>query len=223
LNTGNRPVTSQHKLLTTIAFKIKGSTVYGLEGNIFHAGTTVKWLRDEMKLIASYQETEILAQSLDSNEGMYLISSFTGLGAPHWTSTTGAAIIGLSLKTNRSHFARAALEGVCYQTREVLSCMREDSGMDLTLLRVDGGMAVNQWFLQFLADQCQLLVQKPKDVETTAKGAAVLAALGYGIYDSVETIKNAWNLECSFQPNRAIELVAKDYIGWQSALKSAKF
>ena len=220
LNTGNTPVISKHKLLTTVAYKIKGTTAYGLEGSIYHAGTTVKWLRDEMKLISSSSETETLAKSLETNEGVYLVSAFTGLGAPHWLSTSGAAIFGLSRATNRAHFARAALEGVCYQTREVLTCMREDSTLDLSLLRVDGGMAANQWFLQFLADQCQLLIQKPKDIETTARGAAILAALGYGVFDSLAALKNVWDVEQAFQPQRAMEQVDEEYKGWKKALES---
>jgi glycerol kinase len=219
LNTGCSPVTSQHRLLTTIAYKIKGVTAYGLEGSIYHAGTTVKWLRDEMNLINHAAETETLAQSLKSNDGVYLISSFTGLGAPHWVSTPGAVIVGLSQSSNRAHFARAALEGVCYQARDVLMCMREDSSLNLTLLRVDGGMAVNKWFLQFLADQCKLHIQKPKDIETTAKGAAMLAALGCGIFETTEAINNEWNKECEFQPQRSIEVVDRDYEGWKKALQ----
>ncbi|WP_298624362.1 glycerol kinase GlpK [uncultured Legionella sp.] len=222
LNTGSTPVLSQDKLLTTIAYKIKGKLAYGLEGSIYHAGTTVKWLRDEMKLISSSDETELLAQSLDSNEGVYLVSSFTGLGAPHWLSTSGAAVFGLSRATNRAHFARAALEGVCYQTREVLNCMREDSGLDLGLLRVDGGMAANQWFLQFLADQCQLTVQKPHDIETTAKGAAILAAIGSGVFTSVSELRTAWDVEREFQPQRAIDAIENDFKGWCSVLNRIK-
>ncbi len=218
LNTGATLVSSQHKLLTTVAYKIKEKVAYGLEGSIYHAGTTVKWLRDELKLISSADETEGLAQSLDSNEGVYFVSSFTGLGAPHWLSTSGATFLGLSRATKRAHFARAALEGVCYQTRDILSCMREDSQGDLALLRVDGGMAVNQWFLQFLSDQCHLLIEKPKDIETTAKGAAILAAIGYGVYDSLDALKNIWDSERSFRPIKAIEIVEKEYKGWKEAL-----
>lgn len=222
LNTGSTPVMSQHKLLTTIAYKIKDKTAYGLEGSIYHAGTTVKWLRDEMKLIANSAETESLAQGLEGNDGVYLVSSFTGMGAPHWLSTPGAAVIGISRSTNRAHFARAALEGVCYQTREVLHCMREDSQLDLTLLRVDGGMAVNQWFLQFLADQCQIKVQKPADIETTARGAAILAAIGSGVFDSLAALKKVWDIECEFQPQRSIQEIEHDYKGWKRALQMVK-
>ncbi|MGC1181587.1 glycerol kinase GlpK [Legionella sp.] len=221
LNTGAKAVLSHHKLLTTIAYKIKGKITYGLEGSIYHAGTTVRWLRDEMKLIATSGETESLAQSLDGNDGVYLVSAFTGLGAPHWLSTPGAIVTGLSLSTKRAHFARAALEGICYQTREIFACMREDSCLNLSLLRVDGGMAVNQWFLQFLADQCQLQVQKPKDIETTAKGAAILAALGSGVFNSLEELQTTtWGIEQKFQPTRTIEQVEADYCGWQQALRT---
>jgi glycerol kinase len=222
LNTGDKPVLSQHKLLTTIAYKIKERTVYGLEGSIYHAGTTVKWLRDEMKLISNSAETEPLAQSIESNNGVYLISSFTGLGAPHWLSTHGALISGISRSTTRAHFARAALEGVCYQTREILKCMREDSGSDLSLLRVDGGMAVNNWFLQFLADQCRLTVQKPNDIETTAKGAAVLAGIGFGVYNSFSALDSVWQLESELRPIRPTQETEHDYRGWVLALDRIK-
>ncbi len=222
LNTGDKPVFSQHKLLTTIAYKIKERTVYGLEGSIYHAGTTVKWLRDELKVIVSSAETETLAQSLSSNEGVYFVSSFTGLGAPHWLSTPGAIMVGLSRSSNKAHFARAALEGVCYQTREILECMREDSQIDLSILRVDGGMAANNWFLQFLADQCQVKIQKPKDIETTAKGAAVLAGIGYGVYSSFKELDSIWQSENEFISIRAKSEIEFDYQGWLVALNKIK-
>lgn len=222
LNTGSQTVMSGHKLLTTIAYKIKNQIAYGLEGSIYHAGTTVKWLRDEMKLISSSSETEILAQSLESNDGVYLVSSFTGLGSPHWLSVPGACIIGLSRSTSRAHFARAALEGVCYQTREILSCMREDTQSSVSLMRVDGGMAANLWFLQFLADQCQLTTQKPKDIETTARGAAILAALGVGLYDSLDSMHQIWDVERKFEPVRAPEQTEQAYRGWVRALDMVK-
>lgn len=222
LNTGNKPVLSQHKLLTTVAYKVQGQTVYGLEGSIYHAGTAVKWLRDSMKLISNADETETLASSLKGNEGVYLVSAFTGLGAPHWLSAPGATMVGLSLSSNRAHFARAVLEGICYQTREVCLCMREDSQLDLSVLRVDGGMAANRWFLQFLADQCQLQVQKPKDIETTAKGAAILAALGCGVFNSVDELHATLDVEQSFEPQRSLEQVELDYLGWKQALQKIK-
>lgn len=222
LNTGELPIISKHKLLTTIAYKIKNRVVYGLEGSIYHAGTTIKWLRDEMKLLRSSAESEELAKSLSANGGVYLISSFTGLGAPHWLSTTGAVITGLSRITNRAHFARAALEGVCYQTPDVLHCMREDSQIDLSTLRADGGMAGNNWFLQFMANQCQLAVERPADVETTAKGAAILAGLGSGVFISCEDIGALDPYETVFKVTETKEQVESDYQGWLSALEKLK-
>ncbi len=222
LNTGSKPVVSQHKLLTTIAYRIKGKTVYGLEGSLYQAGTTVKWLRDELQLFPLASDTEALAQGLDSNEGVYLVPSFTGLGAPHWLSTPGAAIIGLSRTTNRAHLARAALESVCYQTRDVLSCMREDSGMPLSLLRVDGGMAANQWFLQFMASLCGLTVQRPDNIETTALGAAMLAAIGCGAIDSLESLQEKWVYEKQFVAMGDVIQMEENYLGWLRALRMVK-
>jgi len=222
LNTGSKSVVSKHKLLTTIAYRIKGQTVYGLEGSIYQAGTTVKWLRDELKLFSASSETEALARSLDSNDGVYLVPSFTGLGAPHWHTKPGAAIVGLSLTSNRAHIARAALESVCYQTCDVLSCMREDSGIPHTILRVDGGMAANQWLLQFLASLCGLVVQCPRDIETTALGAAMLAAIGIGAIDSIQSLQKTWVFEKQFNPEGDNALIEADYQGWQRALKMVK-
>lgn len=218
LNTGDNLVKSKHKLLTSIAYTIKERTVYCLEGSIYHAGTAIKWLRDEMQLISNSAQTESLAKSLESNEGVYLVSSFSGLGAPHWLSSTGAAMFGLTQSTNKAHFARAALEAVCYQTRDILTCMREDSHSPLSLMRVDGGMAANAWFLQFLADQCQLTIEKPRDIETTARGAAVLAAIGYGLFDSLAALQAVWQLDKAYQPQRALQVVESDYQGWMKAL-----
>lgn len=212
MNTGTRPVLSTHHLLTTIAYQIKGQVNYGLEGSLYQAGTTVKWLRDEMKLIETSAETEFLAASLDSNDGVYLIPSFTGLGAPHWIALDGAMIVGLSRTSNRAHIARAALESVCYQTRDILACMREDSRLDLSVLRVDGGMSVNSWFLQFLATQCNLSVERPKDTETTAEGIAILAALSLGLVDSLDSLEKNWDAEKNFKPETCKTV---DYQGWQ--------
>lgn len=222
LNTGSKPVVSKHNLLTTIAYRIKEQTIYGLEGSLYQAGTTVKWLRDELKLFDRASDTESLAASLDSNEGVYLVPSFTGLGAPHWLSTPGAAIIGLSRTSNRAHIARAALESVCYQTRDVLTCMREDSEMPLSLLRVDGGMAANQWFLQFLASLCGVIVQLPHDIETTALGAAMLAAVGCGAIDSLEALQQNWAYEKQFVAEGDLAKIEKNYLGWQRALRMVR-
>ncbi|WP_347252431.1 glycerol kinase GlpK [Legionella sp.] len=221
MNTGTEPILSKHKLLTTIAYRIKEQTHYGLEGSLYQAGTTVKWLRDELKLIEAASDTEALAKSLSGNDGVYLVPSFTGLGAPHWITTPGAMIVGLTRTSNRSHFARAALESVCYQTREIIACMRESSTMDLLLLRVDGGMAANGWFLQFLSSQCKLIVQRPQDIETTAQGAALLAAIGCGLIRSLDTLQETWICEQEFLPE-INEQVEYDFLGWQRALRMVK-
>jgi glycerol kinase len=218
LNTGDEPVLSKHKLLTTIAYRTKGKVSYGLEGSLYQAGTTVKWLRDEMKLIRTSAETESLARSLSSNGGVYLIPSFTGLGAPHWLSTEGALIVGLSRKSSPAHFARAALESVVYQTRDVLEAMLDDSGMDLTVLRVDGGMSENNWFLQYLASQTNLVVQRPTDIETTALGAALLAGVGCSVFGSLDELGESWSFETEFLPEGDRALFDNDYDGWLKAL-----
>jgi glycerol kinase len=222
MNTGTTAVFSNHNLLTTIAYQADSQIVYGLEGSIYHAGTTVKWLRDEMKIIATSAETETLAKGLADNAGVYLVSSFTGLGAPHWISSPGATIIGLSQQSNRAHLARAALEGVCYQTREVLDAMREDSGINNFVLRVDGGMSVNNWFLQFLSSQCNLLVQRPADVETTAKGAALLAALGCGEISSLQSADVSWESEKDLVPEKKETQRELEFQGWLRAVRMLK-
>ena len=219
LNTGSKPVHSKHHLLTTIAYQIQGKTAYGLEGSIYHAGTTVKWLRDELGLFTSSSDTETMARSLDSNDGVYLVPAFTGLGSPHWLSKPGAAIIGLSRTSHRAHFARAALESVCYQTRDILDCMHEDSCRPIGLLRVDGGMAANAWLLQFLASLCGLVVQRPYNIETTALGAAMLAAIGSGVDISLDELQKRWVCEQQFKPMSRRE---EDYKGWQRALHMVK-
>lgn len=221
MNTGEKAIVSNHRLLTTIAYQIKGKIVYGLEGSIYQAGTTIKWLRDELKMLETSAESEILAKSLASNEGVYLVPSFTGLGAPHWLNSAGALMVGLKRTTNRAHFARAALESVCYQTKEVLDCMKEDSKIRIPFLRVDGGMAENKWFLQYLASVCKIQVEKPSDVETTAMGAAMLAALGSGFIDSTTTLAKLWQSEKKFEPSKDKQF-DKDYKGWVNALRLLK-
>lgn len=218
MNTGEKAIDDSNHLLATIAYKIGGKTAYGLEGSIYHAGTTIKWLRDEMALIKSAEESEDLAASLSSNEGVYLISSFTGLGAPHWISSPGSAIVGISQSSRRAHFVRAALEGVCYQVRDVMDCMTVDSGIVPDVLRVDGGMAANNWMLQFLSNQCNLTVQRPVNIETTAYGACVLAALGIGYYENTDQLQQKWQCQREYKRNESLEVSDKNYTGWRQAL-----
>lgn len=219
LNTGQKPVISKHKLLTTIAYRVQGKTIYGLEGSLYQAGTIIKWLRDEMKLFTEARDSEKLAQSLENNDGVYLVPSFTGLGAPHWLNISGAMIVGLSRHSTPAHFARAALESVCYQTRDVLDCMREDSLMNISVIRVDGGMAVNRWFLQYLSSQCGITVERPMNIETTALGAAIVAAIGCNEMGSLDVVKKNWKLSEQFIPASTQMTMNADYDGWQEALR----
>ncbi|WP_131783423.1 glycerol kinase GlpK [Legionella gresilensis] len=217
MNTGLQPIHSTN-LITTVAYKIKDQLAYGLEGSLYHAGTIIKWLRDEMKLLSSATESELLASSLKDNEGVYLVPSFTGLGAPYWLSSAGALVVGLTRTSSRAHFARAALESVCYQTRQVLQCMEDDSKIKTAILRVDGGMTINRWLLQFLATQCQLTVQRPKDIETTAQGAALIAALGCGELGSIAEIKQSWQCEDEYLPEDHYQQIERNFKGWLKAI-----
>lgn len=222
LNTGLKPVFSTHRLLSTIAYRIQGETIYGLEGSLYQAGTSVKWLRDEMLLIKNVNDTDRLARSLKSNEGVYFIPSFTGLGAPHWLTTHGAALVGLSQKSNAAHIARAVLESVCYQTLDVLTCMQEDYGSELSLLRVDGGMANNAWLLEYLSSQCNLIVQRPKNIETTAMGVAMLASIGCGEVTSLSAVAKLWRAEHEYHPVGNKDVMNTAYQGWINALRAIK-
>ncbi|MGQ3891399.1 glycerol kinase GlpK [Legionella sp. CNM-4043-24] len=222
MNTGSQPVLSKNGLLTTIACQVQNEVTYGLEGSLYHAGSTIKWLRDTMKLLSSAAETESMAVSLPSNEGVYFVPSFTGLGAPYWLENTGAMIMGLSRQSSPAHFARAALESVCYQTRDVLRCMKEDSNIQTPSLRVDGGMTSNHWMLQFLATQCQLTVQKPFNIETTGLGAAMLAALGCGEISSLKGADFGWQCDKELNPIPDEGRRDKDYEGWVKALRMLK-
>lgn len=219
LNTGKQAVQSKHQLLTTIAYRLNGLTTYGLEGSIFSAGVTIKWLRDQLKLIQTAAETEQLAQQIPNTEGVYFVPAFTGLGAPYWNPHARAALLGITRNTNISHIARAALESVAYQTRDLFSAMHADSKMKLTHLRVDGGMAANHWLLQFLADMLDIPVQRPTCIETSALGAAFLAGLQIGFYSSLEDIEKLWQIQLEFQPKMQTKQREQLYAGWQRAVQ----
>lgn len=223
LNTGKKRVESKTRLLTTIAYAFNGEATYCLEGSIFNAGTTVKWLRDELQLIDSAAETETLAASLDDNGGVYMVPAFTGLGAPYWESNVRAMILGMERSTNKAHLARAVLESVVYQTKDVLKCMEQDSDIKADILRVDGGMVVNNWFLQFLADSCQTRIQRPRQVETTAVGAALLAAVGCGYCSGISELSQSfWSLDQQFVPMMSEASSQYYYDGWLSAVERAR-
>ena len=217
LNTGETCVASQHRLLSTVAYRLKGQTTYALEGSIFVAGAAVQWLRDAVHLIKSAGETEALARSLPDSQGVYLVPAFTGLGAPYWDPQARGAIFGLTRDTGLAHIVRAALESVAYQTRDLLDAMAADS-LAPTELRVDGGMVVNDWLTQFLADTLQVPVVRPQVTETTALGAAFLAGLGAGIYSSLEELTALWAQERRFVPQMAAAEAARLQAGWSGAV-----
>ena len=200
LNTGSEALASRHRLLTTIAYRIQGEVTYALEGSIFMAGASVQWLRDELGLVDSANETATLAAGLDSNEGVYLVPAFTGLGAPHWNPYARGTLLGMTRATTPAHIARATLEAVCYQSAELLGAMAEDSGQSPALLRIDGGMACNDWLAQFLADISNTPVERPVLLETTALGAARLAGLQSGVFSSLDELSDVWRGERTFTP-----------------------
>lgn len=199
MNAGETMPSPADGLLATVAWRLGGRTTYAVEGAIFNAGTAIKWLRDELKLIAAAHESEMLAKSLPGNRGVYFVPAFTGLGAPHWDPEARGAIFGLQRDTGRAEIVRAALESACYQTRDLVDAMRgrNDGGH---VLRVDGGMVQNDWMLQFLADILGAPVERPRVPETTALGAAFLAGLGAGLYGSLDDVAAAWQRDRRFDP-----------------------
>ncbi len=223
LNTGAEAVASQNRLLTTVAYQLAGERTYALEGSIFNAGSTVQWLRDGLKVIAHASETEALAAGLSDNRGVYLVPAFTGLGAPHWDPAARGLIAGLTRDAGPAELARASLESVGYQTRDLLQAMAADlaesgRGAD-TVLRADGGMIANQWLMQFLADMAGVPVDAPEVAETTALGAAYLAGLGAGLYDGLEDIAKRWRRARRFMPAISAEMRERLYDGWRQALQ----
>ncbi len=200
INTGEQIINSENRLLTTINYRINSQTSYALEGSIFMAGAAVQWLRDGIKIIESAKQTETLVQSLETNNGVYLVPAFTGLGAPYWNPNARAAIFGMTRDTSRAEFVRAALESVCYQTHDLVQAMQQD-GTSLNSIRVDGGMVANDWVCQFLADIIDIPVERPSIIETTALGAAYLAALKLGVFSSLDEIAQHWKCDKTFTPS----------------------
>lgn len=192
MNLGADAITSQNRLLTTVAYRIDGRTTYALEGAIFVAGAAVQWLRDQLGIIRQAAETEDLARSLDSNRGVYLVPAFTGLGAPYWEPDARGTLTGLTRNAGRAEIARAALEAVCYQTRDLFEAMAEDAGERPATLRVDGGMTVNNWLLQALADIVDVPVERASVTESSALGAARLAGLRLGIFRDLDDLSSHW-------------------------------
>jgi glycerol kinase len=222
LNTGTEAVPSQNQLVTTIALQIGDRVEYALEGSIFVAGAVVQWLRDGLKIIRSAPEIEELARSVEDNGGVYLVPAFTGLGAPHWDQYARGSISGLTRGATAGHLARAALEGIAYQVADVLRAMEADSGIPASELRVDGGAAGNDLLMQFQADILGVPVVRPQTLETTALGAAYLAGLAVGYWESVDSIRSQWQTDRRFEPAMPEERVRELRAGWERALERAK-
>lgn len=221
LNTGKDFVVSNNRLLTTIAYRLNGETTYALEGSIFNAGSTVQWLRDGLKMINTASETQNLATMASSDERVYLVPAFTGLGAPYWDAECRGSITGITRNTGRAEIARAALESVAYQTRDLLEAMHDDWGNDDVerILRVDGGMSSSDWTIQFLANILGEQIDRPEILETTAMGAAWLAGMRVGLYPNQSGFAEKWVLESRFEPNMFSETRQKLYDGWKLAVK----
>ncbi len=220
LNTGTKLVQSKNRLLSTIAYRLDGQTTYALEGSIFMAGATVQWLRDGLEIVADARETAQLAMHADSGHHVYMVPAFTGLGAPYWDADSRGAIFGLTRNSGPKEFARAALESVGYQTRDLVEAMMRDWGAETqNILRVDGGMTANDWAMQFLADILNTKVDRPKNLETTSVGVAWLAGMYSGIYPNQNEFASNWAYQTQFAPNMSDEIREQKYAGWQDAVR----
>ncbi|MBP9997966.1 MAG: glycerol kinase GlpK [Bacteroidales bacterium] len=221
MNTGDRVVSSQHQLLATVAWSIGGKVCYALEGSVFVAGAVVQWLRDGLKVIGCSAETEAMALNAGDNAGVYFVPALTGLGAPYWNTRAKGLITGITRGTTANHIARAALEGIAFQTMDIVNAMQKDAGITLCSLKVDGGAAMNNYLLQFQADILGTQVIRPTSVETTAKGAAYLAGLATGFWGSIEEIKSQWQVDRVFTPSAPEEKVSELKSGWADAVRRA--
>ncbi len=221
MNTGENMVPSNKGLLTTIAWGVNGKVEYALEGSIFIAGAVVQWLRDELKLIYEAKDSEYFATKVKDSNGVYIVPAFVGLGAPYWDMYARGTIVGLTRGANKNHIIRAALESIAYQTRDVLEAMQEDSNIKLQSLKVDGGAVANNFLMQFQSDILGVPVHRPEVTETTALGAAYLAGLAVGFWESKEEIAKKWNVNRTFEPN--MDEIAKEklYAGWKKAVNRA--
>ena len=219
MNSGEKPIASKNNLLTTIAWKIGDKVNYALEGSIFAGGSVVQWLRDGLGIIRSSSEVEALAASVPDTGGVYFVPALTGLAAPHWDQYARGAISGISRGTTAAHIARAALEGIAYQTLDIVGAMQRDAGVSLVELKVDGGAARNDLLMQFQADLLATKVIRPRVTETTALGAAYLAGLAVGYWESVGEIRKQWQAEHNFEPAADRTQIAKAVAGWEDAVR----
>lgn len=221
MNTGEKAVASKHGLLTTIAWGIDGKVEYALEGSIFVAGSAIQWLRDGLRMIKTAADSEAYAEKVESTDGVYVVPAFVGLGTPYWDSEVRGAVFGLTRGTTKEHFIRATLESLAYQTKDVLAAMEADSGISLTTLRVDGGAVKNNFLMQFQSDLLAVPVERPVVNETTALGAAYLAGLAVGYWNSRDDIAAQWQLERRFEPKMDDDKRTMLYDGWKKAVRAA--
>lgn len=222
MNTGKEKVTSKNGLLTTLACGPRGEAAYALEGAVFMGGASIQWLRDEMKLLADAKDSEYFATKVDTSNGVYVVPAFTGLGAPYWDAYARGTIVGLTRGVNSNHIIRATLEGIAYQTRDVLDAMQADSGITLSALRVDGGAVANNFLMQFQSDILNTEVHRPEVTEVTALGAAYLAGLAVGFWDSLDELADKAVIDRSFEPQCDEEKRETRYKGWKRAVKCAQ-
>jgi glycerol kinase len=222
MNIGNKPIESESKLLTTVAWRIGQETQYALEGSIFIAGAVVQWLRDGLGIIKKSEDVEKLAATVNSSDGVYFVPAFAGLGSPHWNQHARGTLVGLTRGSTSAHIARAALDSIAYQTLEVVLAMQKDSGIKISELRVDGGATVNNLLMQFQSDLLQAKVVRPKITETTALGAAYLAGLAVGFWNGISDLKEQWQMDRIFSPRMESSAIQSDIRGWNRAVKAAK-
>ena len=222
MNTGSTPVRSENGLLTTMAWRIGGKPVYALEGSVFMGGATIQWLRDEMKLIARAADSEALAESVNGTGGVYLVPAFTGLGAPWWDMYSRGTLVGMTRGTGRAHIVRAALEAIAYQSEDLMEAMRRDAGRAPERLQVDGGASANAFLMQFQADISHVPVVRPRIMETTALGAAMMAGLGCGMYSDAEEVTSVWQKDLEFTPRMDEATRLMNLKGWHKAVSRAR-
>jgi glycerol kinase len=223
MNTGDAPVVSRHRLISTVAWRLSGQPAqYALEGSVFVGGAAVQWLRDGLGIIEKSADVEALAASVPDSAGVVLVPAFVGLGAPHWDSSARGALFGLTRGSTRAHVARAALESIAFQSAELAAAMREDAGVALAELRVDGGAAVNNFLMQFQADLIGVNVVRPKITETTALGAAYLAGLAVGFWKTPAEIASLWTREHAFVPELSTDAASARMAVWRQAVERTK-
>lgn len=222
MNIGEQFIKSKNNLLTTVAWKVDGTLQYAFEGSVFIAGAVVQWLRDGLEFISSSSEVETLAAKVNDTDGVYFVPSFAGLGAPYWNQDARGTLVGLSRGTTSAHIARAAIESMAFQTMDVLKAMEADSGIDIAELRVDGGATANDFLMQFQSNLLGCKVIRPEVVETTALGAAYLAGLAVGFWDSIDEIQQLWAVEKTFSPMESQEAVEQQITEWKRAVSTTQ-